>query len=154
LNLEELQPPKLPVSFDEILAGIDIRVVRHVEQRLETRGLLPPKSLGAFVDRIAEFDQTVGPRLARYSERRAEALRRLQPRARENLDYQKATLGLALEITGISREDLLAWAPTDASQQSFLDGLPSAQVREDAMQHRHDRHQAHPASSCVRNGGR
>lgn len=62
-----------------------------------------------------------------------QALRRLEPRARENLAYQKETLGLALEIAGMSRDDLLAWTPTDASQQSFLDGLPGAQVREDAM---------------------
>ncbi len=133
LNLEELQPLKRPVSFDDILAGIDMRVARHVRQRLETGGLLPPKSLGAFVDRIVELDETVSPRLARYSERRALALRRLEPRARENLAYQKETLGLALEIAGISRDDLLAWTPTDAPQQSFLDGLPGAQVREDAM---------------------
>ncbi len=133
LNLEDLEPLKRPVSFDEILAGIDIRVARHVRQRLETGGLLPPKSLGAFVDRITQLDETVSPRLARYSERRAQALRRLEPRARENLAYQKETLGLALEIAGMSRDDLLAWTPTDASQQSFLDGLPGAQVREDAM---------------------
>lgn len=133
LNLENLESLKRPVSFDDILAGIDMRVARHVRQRLETGGLLPPKSLGAFVDRIVELDETVSPRLARYSERRAQALRRLEPRARENLAYQKEALGLALEIAGISRDDLLAWTPTDASQQSFLDGLPGAQVREDAM---------------------
>jgi len=133
LNLEELQPLKRHLSFEEIVADVGIRVVRHVKQRLETGGLLPPKSLGAFVDRITELDETVGPRLSRYSERRAQALRRLEPRARENLAYQKEALGLALEIAGISRNDLLAWTSTDARQQSFLDGLPGAQVREDAM---------------------
>ena len=133
LNLEELQALKRPVSFDEILAGIDIRVARHVKKRLERGGLLPPKSLGAFVDRITQLDETIGPSLARYSKRRAEALRRLEPRARKNLAYQKETLGLALEIAGMSRDDLLAWTPAEASQQSFLDGLPGAQVREDAM---------------------
>lgn len=133
LNLEDLQPLKRRVSFDEILSGTDTRVARHIKHRLEGGGLLPPKSLGAFVDRITELDSTVGPRLARFSARRAQALRRLEPRARENLAYQKETLGLALEIAGISRDDLLAWTPTDDQQRSFLDGLPGAQVREDAM---------------------
>jgi hypothetical protein len=133
LNLEDLQPLNHPVGFDEILSGTDARVTRYVKQRLEAGGLLPPKSLGAFVDRITELDSTIGPRLARFSARRAQALRRLEPRARENLAYQKEALGLALEIAGLPRDDLLAWQPTDVQQQSFLDGLPGAQVREDAM---------------------
>ena len=133
LNLEDLQPLNRPVRFDEILSGADKRVARHLKQRLESGGLLPPKSLGAFVDRITELDSTIGPRLARFSARRAQALRRLEPRARENLAYQKEALGLALEIAGLPRDDLLAWQPSDTQQQSFLDGLPGAQVREDAM---------------------
>jgi hypothetical protein len=95
-------------------------------------GILPPKTLGAFVDRIIELDATVSGRLARYSESRREALRRFETRARENLAFQKETLALALEIGGISKEELLAWQPADGSR-SFLDGLPGAQVREDAM---------------------
>lgn len=133
LNLEDLQPLNRPVRFDEILSGADKRVARHLKQRLEAGGLLPPKSLGAFVDRITELDATIGPRLARFSARRAQALRRLEPRARENLAYQKEALGLALEIAGLPRDDLLAWQPNDTQQQSFLDGLPGARVREDAM---------------------
>ena len=58
---------------------------------------------------------------------------RLEPREKENLAVQKETLGIALEISGISKDELLAWQPADTSQRSFLDGLPGAQVREDAM---------------------
>lgn len=133
LNLEDLQPLTCPVSFDDILSGTDRRVRHHLKRRLDEGGLLPPKSLGAFVDRITELDPTIGPRLARFSARRAQALRRLQPRARENLAYQKEALGLALEIAGLPRDGLLSWQPSDGEQQSFLDGLPGAQVREDAM---------------------
>ena len=133
LNLEDLQPLKRPVRFDEILSGTEKRVRHHLKGRLDQGGLLPPKSLGAFVDRITELDSNIGPRLARYSARRAMALRRLEPRARENLAYQKEALGLALEIAGLPKDDLLAWQPSDGEQQSFLDGLPGAQVREDAM---------------------
>jgi len=133
LNLEDLQPLKRPVRFDDIVSGIDKRVRHHLKRRLEEGGLLPPKSLGAFVDRITKLDTSIGPRLARYSARRVQALRHLEPRARENLAYQKETLGLALEIAGLPKDDLLAWQPSDGEQQSFLDGLPGAQVREDAM---------------------
>lgn len=133
LKLEDLQRLKRPVSFDDILSGTEKRVWRHLKRRLEQGGLLPPKSLGAFVDRITELDSSIGPRLARFSARRATALRRLEPRARENLAYQKEALGLALEIAGLPRDELLTWQPSDDEQQSFLDGLPGAQVREDAM---------------------
>ena len=133
LNLEDLQPLTRPVSFDEVLSGTDRRVRHHLKRRLDEGGLLPPKSLAAFVDRITELNPTIGSRLARFSARRAQVLRDLQPRARENLAYQKEALGLALEIAGLPREDLLYWQPSDRGQQSFLDGLPGAQVREDTM---------------------
>ena len=80
-----------------------------------------------------ELDPSIGGRLARYSERRREALLRFEPRAKENLAYQKETLGIALEISGISKDELLRWQPVDGSARSFLEGLPGAQVREDAM---------------------
>ena len=133
LHLEALQPLNRPVSFEAILSGTGKRVRHHLKRRLDQGGLLPPKTLGAFVDRITELDSSIGPRLARFSARRARALRGLAPRARENLAYQKEALGLALGIAGLPKDDLLAWQPSDGDQQSFLDGLPGAQVREDAM---------------------
>ena len=133
LNLEDLQPLMRPVSFDKVLSGTDRRVRHHLKRRLDEGGLLPPKSLGAFVDRITELDPTIGSRLARFSAHRERVLGGLDPRARDNLAYQKETLGLALEIAGLPRDDLLSWQPSDSGQQSFLDGLPGAQVREDAM---------------------
>ena len=133
LHLEALQPLERPVPFEAILSGTGKRVRHHLKRRLEEGGLLPPKTLGAFVDRITELDSSIGPRLARFSARRARALRDLEPRARENLAYQKDALGLALGIAGVAKDDLLAWQPSDSDQQSFLDGLPDAQVREDAM---------------------
>jgi hypothetical protein len=133
LNLEDLQPLKRPVAFDEFLSATDKRVRHHLKRRMEQGGILPPKSLGAFVDRITELDSSIGLRLARFSAHRARALRRLEPRARDNLAYQKEALGLALEIAGLPRDELLTWQPSDSEQQSFLDGLPGAQVREDVM---------------------
>jgi len=133
LNLEDLQPLKRPIAFDEVLSATDKRIRHHLKRRLEQGGILPPKSLGAFVDRVIELDSSIAARLARFSARRAQALQRLKSRARQNLAYQKEALGLALEIAGLPRDELLTWQPFDDEQQSFLDGLPGAQVREDAM---------------------
>jgi hypothetical protein len=133
LNMQDLKPLERPIRFDELKSGVPKRVQAHLERVLTGGGILPPKTFGAFVDRIVELDASVGGRLARYSERRREALRRFEPRAMENLAFQKETLGIALEISGISKDELLAWQPVEGSQQSFLDGLPGAQVREDAM---------------------
>lgn len=133
LNLEELQPLKRPVPFKDILSQTDRRVRHHLRPRIEEGGLLAPKSLGAFVDCITNLDPSIASRLARFSARRAESLRRLKHGARENLAYQKEAVGLALEIAGLPRDELLAWQPSDGAQQSFLDGLPGAQVREDSM---------------------
>jgi hypothetical protein len=58
---------------------------------------------------------------------------RLQIPPNSRIATWSQTLGIALEITGISRDELLAWRPIDGPQQSFLDGLPGAYVREDAM---------------------
>ena len=133
LNLEDLQPLERSAAFDEILSKMDKRVRRHLQRRFDQGGLLPPKTLSAFVNLITELDASVGPRLARFSARRARTLERLDSRARENLAYQKEALGLALSIAGLPKDDLLTWQPLDDDQHSFVDGLPEAQVREDAM---------------------
>ena len=133
LKMQDLKPLARPIGFDELESGVPKRLQTHLKRVLTSGGILPPKTLGAFVDRIVELDASVGGQLARYSERRRKGLRRFESRAKENLAFQKETLGIALEISGISRDELLEWQPVDGSQQSFLDGLPNAQVREDAM---------------------
>ena len=133
LNLEDLQSLKRPIAFDEVLHAIGSRVRHHLKRRLDQGGLLAPKSLSVFVDRITALDSSIGPRLARFSARRAVALAALGRRTRENLAYQKDALALALKIAGLPRDDLSAWQLSDVEPRSFLDGLPDAQVREDAM---------------------
>ena len=133
LNMLDLKPLARPIEFEELRSDVPRRLQRHLKRVLTGGGILPPKTLEAFVDRIMELDTSVGGRLARYSGRRREAWRRFESRAKENLAFQKETLGISLEIGGISRDELLEWQLVDGSSQSFLDGLPGAQVREDAM---------------------
>lgn len=133
LNMQDVQSLARPVTFRELESGVSTKVRRHLKRVLTNGGLLPPKTLGALVDRIVELDSSIAGKLARFSERRRNAIRNLKPRAAENLAFQKESLGIALEICGISRDALLEWQAPATQQKSFLDGLPGAQVREDVM---------------------
>jgi hypothetical protein len=133
LNMNDLQALARPIAFDELEGGVSVKIRSHLRRVLTNGGLLPPKTLGALVDCIVGLDGSIAARLSRFSERRHEALARLNAGEKNNLALQKEALGIALEISGLSRDALLAWQGCDGSQQSFLAGLPGAQVREDAM---------------------
>ena len=133
LNLYDLTPLYRPIGFDEILTGVGARIYPHLQQVMAEGGILPPKTFEAFVSRIVDLDKSVSDRLANLSAGRRAALNRLAPNARSNLAFQKEALGLALQISGFSRDKLTTWKTFDDSQRSFLDGLPGVQVREDTM---------------------
>ena len=133
LNMQDLQALSRPIPFYELEAGVPTRIKPHLMRVLTDGGMLPPKTLEAFVDLIMQLDASVAGRLTRFSGRRRQAVRRLEPREKENLAFQKEALGTALEISGLSRDELLAWRPSDGAQQSFLDGLPNVYAREDMM---------------------
>lgn len=133
LNMQDVQELARPIRFRELESGVSSKVRAHLRRVLKNGGLIPPKTLGALVDRIIELDSSIAGKLARFSERRRKAIGNLKPRAAENLALQKESLGIALEICGISRDALLEWQAPVTSQQSFLDGLSGAQVREDVM---------------------
>ena len=75
--------------------------------------MLPPKTLGAFVDSILELQPELSQRLARFSDRRTEMLASLTPTGRANLAVQKETLTIALELAGLKTEEILTWSPTE-----------------------------------------
>ena len=133
LNMYDLTPLYRPIGFDELSHNVGTRVQHHLRRVLAGGGILPPMTLRAFVDLIVKLDESVAGRLARYTSHRRDTLSRLAPKERVNLAFQKETLGLALEIGGISRDELVSWQPVDGSQRSFLDGLPGTRVREDVM---------------------
>jgi hypothetical protein len=80
LNMQDLKALVRPIAFDELKSGVPKRLQAHLERVLMSGGILPPTTLVAFVDRIVGLDESVDGRFARYSERRREALRRLEPR--------------------------------------------------------------------------
>jgi hypothetical protein len=133
LNLENLQPLTHPVSFETLVASIPTKFVGPLRRRLDDGGVLPPKTLGAVVDALTQLDPTLAARLTRFSARRSHALAGLTSVQRGNLAVQKETLSIALEISGLSKEEILAWSPPDTTPRSFLDGMPKIRAREDAM---------------------
>jgi hypothetical protein len=133
LNMSDLEPLARPVRFRTLINKAPGRLRAHLRKILPTGGKLPPKSLGAVIDTLLDLEPDLANRLARFSDRRAELLSRLTPAARMNFAIQKETVATALEIAQIGTEELMAWAPAEGEQLSFLQGLPQAYVREDAM---------------------
>lgn len=132
LNMKSVDALSQPVTFPELLQSVPQKVRPHLERILSRGGKLPPKTLGAVVDALIQLDPDLSDRLARFSDQRAQAVANLASREKENLAVQKESLGIALQVAGIEREELLNWNPND-EPRSFLEGLPSARVREDAM---------------------
>lgn len=133
LNMTDLQPLARPVRFRTLINKAPARLRTHLSKILTTGGKLPPKSLGAVVDALLDLQPELAKRLARFSDRRAELLSLMTPATRMNFAIQKETVATALEIAEIGTEELMAWTPAEGEQRSFLQGLPQAYVREDAM---------------------
>jgi hypothetical protein len=133
LNMTELQRLDRPLPFEELVGLVPARFRAPLRRMLRSGGLLPAKTFAAVVDALTARDPTLAPRLARFSEQRARAIRGLTLEERQNLAVQKDSLGLALAMAGVPRTEMLSWSPTLGKPSSFLQGLPGARVREDVM---------------------
>jgi hypothetical protein len=135
LNMTDFQRLERPLPFVELVGLVPPKFRAPLRRVLDGGGLLPPKTLGAVVDALTQRDPNLVSRLARFSERRAQTIRNLEPAERANLAIQKESLGLALalDIAGMPRAEILSWSPTPGKPASFLEGLPGARVREDVM---------------------
>jgi hypothetical protein len=117
-----------------IIKHVPQRVKKWVRQCFKNGGLLTPKSFEAVVDAILHLSPETKPLLARYSSERANIIRNMPLKTRQALAIQKESVATALSIAGFERGPLQQWAPESVSQPiSFLEGLPEARLREDAM---------------------
>jgi hypothetical protein len=133
LNIEKAEKLAAPISVRRVVNRLPKRNKTYTEQRLAAGGLLSEKSFAAVVEAIRQLAPHSSAILERYSSARAERINRLSPRARENLAHQKEAVLTALSIAGIGREEVQEWSPPDGTPVSFLDGLPTARLREDPM---------------------
>jgi hypothetical protein len=132
LNMTSVETLSRPIAFLELLELVPKKIRPYLERVLSRGGKLPPKTLGAVVDALIGLDPGLSTRLARFSDERAQVVANFASSERDNLAVQKESLAIALEIAGLDRDELLQWYPAPAPR-SFLEGLPSARVREDAM---------------------
>ena len=134
LNLHGLHWLTKPISFQELSEAVPARFKARLAPVLGAGGLLPPRTFAATIDAMIEADPTLADRFARYSAHRGEIVGALRRADRENLALQKESVSLALRIAGMDAEEVVSWSPAaDRLAPTFLEGLPGAVVREDAM---------------------
>lgn len=134
LNFDKAEKLATPIAVHRIIDTLPIKNRALAKKRFESGGLLTEKGFAAVIEAIRKIAPHSSGLLDRYSSARAERIGRLSSRAREeSLAYQKEAVLTALSIADISRESLQEWVPANGTPISFLDGLPSARLREDQM---------------------
>lgn len=135
LNMQKLEAIEPTITFVKLYKNLPKKFHKHLKRVENEGGLLPHKTALAVVPVLEKLSPVLGQRLNRLSESRAHQIYALGPERRRNLALQKEALSVALEITGISTQELLEWSPSEATPRSFLDGLTQVRVREDVMLH-------------------
>jgi hypothetical protein len=134
LNLTEVRELQPTIRIKSVLDRISARSRRSVRARLTAGGLLSEKGFHALVEAIRAVAPNSSEILDQFSEDRRTSINLLPRPLGQALGYQKEALATALQIAGLSRDTLQQWTPeTDVSPVSFLEGLPSARLREDPM---------------------
>jgi hypothetical protein len=141
LILREMTELPKPVLHSDILKHVSARVRKRVSERLSDGGLLSPASFLEVVEAVRNLSSASRPILDRFSAGRERRIEGLRPAAKNALSYQKETVATALALAGIDRRPLQEWEPPPSpggdrptpSPESFLQGLPSAYLREDQM---------------------
>lgn len=133
LNIDQTEELSDPVSVRKLLNRLPNRNAAAVRKRFQSGGLLTEKGFRAVIESVRQLSTQASTLLERFSQVSTERIERLSAKARNNLAQQKEALATALSIAGISRKSIQWWAPSDSTPESFLDGLPSARLREDQM---------------------
>lgn len=121
------------IPYDMIANAVEPRLRTLVKDRLTIGGALPPATFEAITSALRELSATAREVLDRYVGDRSAVVSRMLGDVRRALAYQKDTVGVALALAGIERDELAAWQPATSHPTSFLDGLPQVVLREDAM---------------------
>lgn len=100
----------------------------------QSGGLFTPKAFESAIDAVLAVSEEARPLLQRFSRLRRELVARLSTETRRALGEQKEAVLSALAFAGLDRREIHEWSPPSEGQPtSFLDGLPNAVMREDAM---------------------
>ncbi len=133
LNIDRVEKLAEPLSVQRVINRSPKRNAASVRKRFSSGGLLTEKGFSAVVETIQQLAPQASMLLERFSQIRVGRLQRLSSRAKDSLAQQKEALLTALSISGLSRDAVQEWSPPDGTPMSFLDGLPTARLREDPM---------------------
>ncbi len=133
LNINRVEKLAEPLSVQRIINRLPKRNAASVRKRFESGGMLTDKGFAAVIEAIRQLAPQISALLDRFSQARRERMQRLSDKTKDNLAQQKEALLTALSIAGLSREPVQEWSPPDGTPVSFLDGLPTARLREDPM---------------------
>lgn len=130
VEVDELEQSVLVSQVEKLLPKRNLRTVARC---FSEGGMLTERGFAAVVAVFEQLIPDASKILNRYSGERTRRIGRLSHEARKGLAYQKETVLTALAIAEIGREPLQHWTPPSDPPVSFLDGLPSARLREDPM---------------------
>ena len=133
LNLNRVEKLSEPLSIQRIINRLPKRNAASVRKRFELGGLLTDKGFTVVTETIRQLAPQASSMLEKFSQARTERIQRLSPKTKDNLAQQKEAVLTALSIAGLSRNPVQEWSPPDGAPVSFLEGLPSARLREDPM---------------------
>lgn len=133
LNLDRTESLAVPISVQRIIRRLPKRIAASARKRFTYGGLLTDKGFAGVTEAIRQLAPQASSLLDRFSLMRTERIKRLSDKAKSNLAQQKEAVLTALSIAGLDREPVQEWSPQDGTPVSFLDGLPSARLREDPM---------------------
>lgn len=123
-----------PISVTSLADCISKRLQHWAMPRLLNGGFLSPKTFLAIVDALIRLAPSLSPILRRFSQERAERIGKLSRQSLDALAFQKLAVSTAVTMAGLPRDSLQEWDPGQESKPtSFLDGLPTARLHEDAM---------------------
>lgn len=133
LNIDRVEKLTEPLSAQRIINRLPKCNAASVRKRLASGGLLTDKGFIAVIEIIRQLAPQASSLLERFSQARTERIQRLSPKAKDNLAQQKEAVLTALSVAGLSRNPVQEWSPPEDTPVSFLDGLPSARLREDPI---------------------
>jgi len=133
LNLDRVEELSAPLSVQRIINRLPKRNAASVRKRFELGGMLTDKGFTVVTETIRQLAPLANSILEKFSQAKTERIQRLSPKTKANLAQQKEAVLTALSIAGLSRNPVQEWSPPDGAPVSFLEGLPSARLREDPM---------------------
>lgn len=134
INIDSSKKLANELPIPDIIKLVQARFKKRAEECLINGGYFPPKTFENVVDVICRLSEETRQILYAYSRERRELISRLSRNQKRGLSTQKETIVAAAKLAGISSEFVQEWAPPRESRPiSFLEGLPKARLREDAM---------------------